>query len=55
VLVGPLPKGIQNTTTYAAGVTGSSAHKEAAAALLKALSGPAAAAVLKAKGMDPAS
>lgn len=55
VLVGPLPKEIQNTTTYAAAVTASSAHKDAAAALLKALSGPAAAAVLKAKGMDPAS
>jgi molybdate transport system substrate-binding protein len=55
VLVGPLPEEIQNTTTYAAAVTASSAHKDAAAALLKALSGPAAAAVLKAKGMDPAS
>jgi molybdate transport system substrate-binding protein len=55
VLIGPLPKEIQNTTTYAAAITSSSAHKEAAAALLKALSGPAAAAVLKAKGMEPAS
>ena len=55
VLIGPLPKEIQNTTTYAAAITSSSAHKEAAAALLKALSGPAAAAVLKATGMEPAS
>ena len=55
VLVGPLPKEIQNTTTYAAAITAASAHKDAAAALLKALSGPAAAAVLKAKGMEPAS
>ena len=55
VLVGPLPKEIQNTTTYAAAVTTVSANKEAAAALLKALSGPAAAQVLKSKGMEPAS
>src|SRR6476469_3099792 len=53
VLVGPLPKEIQNTTTYAAAITAASAHKDAAAALLKALSGPAAAAVLKTKGMEP--
>jgi molybdate transport system substrate-binding protein len=55
VLVEPLPKEIQNTTTYAAAITAASAHKDAAAALLKALNGPAAAAVLKAKGMEPAS
>jgi len=54
-LVGPLPKDIQNVTTYAAVVVASSANKEAAAALIKALSGPAAAQVLRSKGMDPAS
>jgi molybdate transport system substrate-binding protein len=54
-LVGPLPAEIQNVTTYAAGVVSSSANKEAAAALLKALSGPEAAQVLRAKGMQPAS
>jgi molybdate transport system substrate-binding protein len=54
-LVGPLPKEIQNTTTYAAGLSASTASKDAAQALIKALSGPAAAAVLKAKGMEPAS
>ena len=54
-LVGPLPKEIQNVTTYAAGITTASANKDAAAALLKALSGSKAAEVLKAKGMDPAS
>ena len=54
-LVGPLPKDIQNTTTYAAGLSASVKDKSAAEALIKAFSGPAAAAVLKAKGMEPAS
>jgi molybdate transport system substrate-binding protein len=54
-LVGPLPKEIQNTTTYAAGLSASAQNKDAAQALIKALSGPAAAAILKSKGMEPAS
>jgi molybdate transport system substrate-binding protein len=54
-LVGPLPKEIQNVTTYAAGIVATSSNKEAAAALVKTLSGPAAAQVLRSKGMDPAS
>ena len=53
-LVGPLPKEIQNTTTYAAGLSASPQDKEAAQALIKMFSGPEAAAVLKSKGMDPA-
>jgi len=53
-LVGPLPKEIQNTTTYAAGLSASAKDKIAAEALIKALAGPAAAALLKSKGMDPA-
>jgi molybdate transport system substrate-binding protein len=53
-LVGPLPKEIQNTTIYAAGLGASANNKDAAEALIKALSGPAAAAVLKSKGMEPA-
>src|SRR5450830_205912 len=53
-LVGPLPKEIQNTTTYAAGLGASAKNKDAAEALIKAFAGPAAAAVLKSKGMDPA-
>jgi molybdate transport system substrate-binding protein len=55
VLVGPLPKEIQNTTTYAAGLSAAVKNKDAAEALIKYLSGPEAAAVLKSKGMDRAS
>ena len=53
-LVGPLPKEIQNTTTYAAGLSASPQNKDAAQALIKIFAGPAAAAVLKSKGMEPA-
>jgi len=53
-LVGPLPKEIQNTTTYAAGLSATPQNKEAAQALIKMFSGPAAAALLKSKGMEPA-
>jgi molybdate transport system substrate-binding protein len=53
-LVGPLPKEIQSTTTYAAGLSASSQNKDAAQALIKMFSGPAAATVLKSKGMEPA-
>lgn len=53
-LVGPLPKEIQNTTTYAAGLSAATQNKDAAQALIKAFSGAAAAAILKSKGMEPA-
>jgi len=53
-LVGPLPAEIQNYTIYAAALGANAKEGEAAKALLKALSGPAAANVLKAKGMEPA-
>ena len=53
-LVGPLPKEIQNFTTYAAGLSSATRSKDAAAAFIKALSGPQAATVLKEKGMEPA-
>ncbi|MDO9413726.1 MAG: molybdate ABC transporter substrate-binding protein [Pseudolabrys sp.] len=55
VLIGPLPKEIQNTTTYAAGLSAKAQEKDAAQALIKMLSGPAAADLLKSKGMEPAS
>jgi molybdate transport system substrate-binding protein len=54
VLVAPLPKEIQNTTTYAAGLSASPQNRDAAQALIKMFSGPGAAAVLKSKGMEPA-
>ena len=54
VLVGPLPTEIQNYTTYAAGLAAASKEAEAGKALIKLLTGPGAAAVLSAKGMQPA-
>ena len=54
-LIGPLPADIQNYTTYAAGVGAAAKNPDAAEALIKMLSGPLAAAVLKEKGMEPLS
>ena len=53
-LVGPLPAEIQNYTVYAAGLGANAKDAEAAKALIKALTGPAAADVLKSKGMEAA-
>jgi molybdate transport system substrate-binding protein len=53
-LVGPLPQDIQNTTTYAVAMSTSTKDKAAVKELIEYLSGPDAAAVLKAKGMEPA-
>ena len=53
-LVGPLPNAIQNTTTYAAGLSASTQNMVAAQALMQVFSGAEAAAVLKSKGMEPA-
>ena len=53
-LVGPLPREIQNTTTYAAGMSASTQNKAAAQTLIQAFSGAEAAVVLKSKGMEPA-
>jgi molybdate transport system substrate-binding protein len=54
ILVGPLPAEIQNYTVYAAGLGANAKDSEAAKALIKALTGPAAADVLKSKGMEAA-
>ena len=51
-LVGPLPAEIQNTTIYAAGISATAKDATAAKALIDHLAGPAAAPVLKAKGME---
>ncbi len=50
--VGPLPKEIQKITVYAAGIAAKTRNPDAAKALLAALTGPEAARVLKAKGME---
>jgi molybdate transport system substrate-binding protein len=53
-LIGPLPKDIQNYTTYAVGLSSGAKQGEAAKAFIKVLTGPSAAAVLKAAGMEGA-
>lgn len=52
VLVGPLPGEIQNFTVYSAAVGAAAREPAAARTLVDHLAGPAAAPVLKAKGMD---
>ena len=53
--VGPLPPELQNTTdfVFSAGVLANAKEPDAAKALIKFLSGPEAAQVIKAKGMEP--
>lgn len=53
-LVGPLPKEIQNVTTYAGGLSSGSKVPAEARQLLEALHDTQAADVLKSKGMEPA-
>jgi len=53
-LVGPLPAEIQLTTSFVSAVGANAKEAEPAKALIKFLTTPAAAAVLKAKGLDPA-
>ena len=53
-LVGPFPPEIQVTTVSVAGIFSASSQPVAAKALLDHLTTPAAARVLKAKGMEPA-
>jgi molybdate transport system substrate-binding protein len=52
VLVGPLPAEIQNFTTYTAAIGADAKDAAAAKVLIQHIAGPAAARVLKAKGMD---
>jgi molybdate transport system substrate-binding protein len=53
-LIGPLPKEIQNYTTYAAGIATAAKDAEGAKALVKFLTGPRTGELLKSKGMEPA-
>jgi molybdate transport system substrate-binding protein len=53
-LVGPFPKEIQLTTSFAAAVGANAQQAEAASSLIKFLTAPSAAPVFKAKGLDPA-
>lgn len=53
-LVGPLPREIQNYTTYAGGLGASAAQPEAAKALIAFLGGDVARRVLSEKGMESA-
>jgi molybdate transport system substrate-binding protein len=52
-LVGPLPPDIQNYTVYAGALSATAQQPDGARALLRFLSGPEAAAVLREKGMLP--
>jgi len=52
-LVGPLPAEINSYVTFTAGVSAQSPNQQAARELIKLLKSPAAAAVIKAKGMEP--
>ena len=53
-LVGPFPPELQNFTVFSAGVGTDTGDSEAAYALIRFLTGPAAAPIIKAKGMEPA-
>ena len=51
--LGPLPSEIQHRTVFSCGVHAKTAHPQAARELLKFLASPAAAPVLRAKGLEP--
>lgn len=52
-IVGPLPGNLQNTTIFSAAIMSSSKDTQTGQALINFLRSPEAAAVIKAKGMDP--
>lgn len=52
-LIGPLPEQVQNYISFSAGVSAKAAHAESGKALVQFFKGPAAAAVYKAKGLEP--
>jgi molybdate transport system substrate-binding protein len=53
-LVGPLPSEVQLTTTYVTAIGAGTPHVDAAASLIKFITAPAGAPVLRAKGLEPA-
>ena len=53
-LVGPLPADIQQITVFSAGLHAAAKQPDAARALVKFLTAPAAAPVIRKKGMEPA-
>ncbi len=53
-IVGPLPGDLQNTIVFSAAIMGGAKDAEAAKALVDFLRTPESAAVIKAKGMEPA-
>jgi len=53
-IVGPLPGDLQDTTVFSAAIMGGARDAEASKALINFLRTPEAAAVIKAKGMEPA-
>ena len=53
-VVGPLPGDLNSRIVFAVGMGSTSQNPEAAKALIDLLASPAAAAVMKSKGMDPA-
>lgn len=53
LIVVPLPPGLQNMTAFAAGVSSAAQQPDAAQALIRYMTTPAAARVIKAKGMEP--
>jgi molybdate transport system substrate-binding protein len=54
VLVGPLPKEIQNYTTYSIAVGAAARQPEAAKALIDAFASPEVVSIIRSKGMEPA-
>ena len=54
-IVGPLPGDLQESTVFSAAIVGGARELEASKALITFLHSPEAAAVIKAKGMEPAS
>ena len=53
-LAGPLPKELQHPVIYTASISSAAKQPDAAKALIKHLTTPAAAAVIKSKGLEPA-